>query len=186
MKPSQEFVIMKTLYQNIKIPALKGKKTIAQADDVFSYLDSDFERWGMDKIGEKTEETELAVMEIVKDGTFKDIFVNPETLVLSQEQIIEFCGNHGDKLRKDGYATFFLFKVNGEFFVACVRVESGDREARVVRFDCDDVWDAEAGPRVVVPQLALKNLEIENALEPSDTSTLPDILIINGVSYKRE
>lgn len=154
---------MKILYKDINIPALKGSKTIARADEVFtSYIDSDFENYGTDKKGVKTEAAPLAVLEIEKDGTFKEIFEsfgNPEELVLSQEQIIKFCEDHKDKLRQGGYGTFFLFKTNEEFFVAGVHVDSDGLSVRAHRFSVGGVWGAEYRRRVVVPQLTLKNLD---------------------------
>lgn len=154
---------MKILYKDINIPALKGSKTIARADDVFTnYIDSDFENYGTDKKGAKTEAAPLAVLEIEKDGTFKEIFEsfgNPEELVLSQEQIIKFCEEHKDKLQQGGYSTFFLFKTNEEFFVARVLVGRDDLRVYVHRFSFDDVWGAEGRRCVVVPQLTLKNLD---------------------------
>src|SRR4051812_34760854 len=119
----------------ITLSATKGTQTIARADEVFSYIDSDFDNWVTDKKGDKTEEMELAVCELTKDMTFKQIFSKPEEMCLSQAQIIEFCQNHKDKLKQDVYSTFFLFKVGSEFFVASVFVRSGAHlEVYVRRF----------------------------------------------------
>lgn len=149
---------MKTLYQNIKVKATKGKKTISRSD-LFSYIDSDFENYGTDKVGEATAETELAVLEMDKDATLAQIFTDKEAMALSQEQILDFCENQKDKLKQDGYATFFLFKVGEDFFVANVYVrDDGHLGVRARRLDDDYVWDAEYRPRVVVPQQALKTL----------------------------
>lgn len=148
---------MKTLYKDIKIKATEGKKTIARSD-LFSYIDSDFENYGTDKIGNPTEEINLAVLEMGKDATLAQIFSDKESMALSQEQILDFCENHRDKLRQDGYATFFLFKVGEKFFVAYVYVrDDGRLWVCAGRLDDDDVWRAEHRHRVVVPQHALKN-----------------------------
>lgn len=150
---------MKILFKDITIKALKGKKTIARSE-MFNYLDSDFENYGTDKIGEVTKEMPLAMLEINEDGTFEQIFARigkKEECVMSQEQILDFIENHNDKLRSYGFATFFLFKVGEDFFVASVRVRSdGSLEASVGRFSYDYVWGAGDRLRVVVPQLALK------------------------------
>lgn len=153
---------MKTLHQNIKIPALKGKATIVRSD-LFSYIDSDFKNYGTDVIGEKTKSIKLAVCEMDKDSTFAQIFINPEKMCLSQEQILYFVKNEKDKLRTDGYATFFLFKVGSEFFVAHVLVFSGGLRVLVYRFSHDYVWRADLRLRVVVPQLALENSELSTS-----------------------
>lgn len=147
---------MQLLHSNIKIPAC-SKDTIARADDVFtSWIDSDFTNWGTDVKSPKTEETELAVFEVDKDRTFKDIFgsisKNTDSMCLTQAQIIAFVKEHKDKLRTEEWATFFLFKVNDEVFVAGVRLDSDERpRAGVYRVSSGYVWDAGRRPRVVVP-----------------------------------
>ncbi len=148
---------MKQLH-TIHLPKLSGKKTLARADDILSYIDPDFEKWNTDKVGEKTEEMDLAVCELEKDSTFKEIFTKPEEMALSQAQIIQFCRDHKDKLRQYGYGTFFLFKVGTDFFVARVGVRSVGLDVDVHRFSDDDVWYADFRPRIVVPQLAVDPL----------------------------
>jgi hypothetical protein len=73
--------------------------------------------------------------------------------ILTQEQILYFIKNHEDKLRDDGYATFFLFESHGEFFVAYVYFYSfGSLSVSVGRFESAFVWGAEYRRRLVVPQ----------------------------------
>jgi hypothetical protein len=72
---------------------------------------------------------------------------------LEQSQIRRFCLDHVDWLRKDGFGTFFLFKVKGEFFVAYVYWCEGRLKALVGRLSSVDVWYAEYRHRIVVPQL---------------------------------
>lgn len=50
--------MLKILKQNIKIPAC-SKDTIARADDVFPYIDSDFKDWGTDVESPKTDAKEI-------------------------------------------------------------------------------------------------------------------------------
>ena len=98
---------MKTLHTNIPLPVC-NKDTIARADNVFSYIDSYFTNWNLDVKSPKTEYTEMAVLEIDKDGTFEQIFksINSDldSLCLTQAQIIKFCNKEKDKLRDNGYA----------------------------------------------------------------------------------
>lgn len=178
---------MKTLYTNITIKPV-SKDTIARADDVFYYIDSDFENYGTDKKSLKAEETKMAVLEMEKDGTFEEIFnsisKNTDSLCLTQAQIIEFAKTEKDKLRDGGYATFFLFKVGETFFVADVHVNDGELEVGARQLSSDNVWSAEYRRRIVVPQLALGN---SVSLTPGTSATLilPDTLEINGVTYKK-
>lgn len=142
------------------------QKYIADAKDVFtSYVDNDFRNWNTNK-GD-----ELAVCELTEDMTFEQMFKKPDEMVLTQQQIIDFCKNHKEFLRKGGRATFFLFKVGEKFFVASVLVNSDGLSVDVLRFEHGYVWDAGDVLRVVVPQLALKHLDIQ-PLELSNLVTL--------------
>jgi len=143
----------------IIISATDGKGTIARnGSDLFpGWLDNDFRNYGTDVKGGPTKETPVQVYELIKDGTSAQIFggfgENLDRLCLSQDQIMGFVKDHGKWLRTDGYATLFLFKVNGEFFVARVDRRSGGLRVYVRRLSYGNVWDAEYGRRVVVPQL---------------------------------
>lgn len=146
---------MKTLFKNIKIPSLKGTKTIAQAKG-FTYIDSDFKDYGTDVKGKKTKETELTVQEMDTNASFKDIFTKPEEMCLTQEQILYFIEHEKDKLRQNEWATFFLFKEGSEFFVANVVVGSDGLKVYVFRFSDGYVWDADFRYRVVLPQSSIE------------------------------
>lgn len=160
---------MKTLYTNITIKPV-SKDTIARADEVFSYIDSDFENYGTDKKSLKTEEIKMAVLEMEKDGTFKEIFdsisKDTDSLCLTQAQIIEFVKSNRPALRGNGHATFFLFKVSEEFFVACVRVFDGGLEVSARQLSYDYVWHAEYRLRIVI------NATGTLTLSESDLATL--------------
>ncbi len=145
---------MKTL-KTIKLKAATGKETIAKASELFTgWIDSDFKNWNLDFTGEKTKAMELTVCEMTEDQTFAQMFPNPEKMTLTQSQIIEFVKNHKDLLHPDGWATFFLFKVGTEFFVARVHVyDDGQLYAHVHRLSFDYVWLAESRYRFVMPVL---------------------------------
>lgn len=145
----------------ITIGATDGTETLAEAGDVFTgWVDDDFKNWKTNKPGKATGETPVQVYEMAENADFAQIFGGfdreLDDLCLSQGQIKSFAANHRDWLRKDGYATFFLFKVGTEFFVAYVRVGSdGDLGVDAYRFDYGFVWSAESLRRVVVPQQPL-------------------------------
>lgn len=147
---------MKTLTQNIPLASCSNE-TIARADGVFTgWIDLYFTDWNLDVKSPKTDATELAVLEMDKSGTFKELFVSIssdlDSMCLTQAQIVEFVRSHKAHLRTDGYATFFLFKVGNEFFVARVFLGSGSRPgAHVYHFSDDHVWNAEYRRRFVVP-----------------------------------
>lgn len=154
-------VYLRQLYagEEIILDPTNGAETIAQAKDVFLYgIDADFGNWGLDVPARPTEKTEVVAHELVTDGVFKDIYGSLgrplAELCLTQAQIIGFCVKHKEKLRKDGYGTFFLFERDGELFVANVFVDSDGRLfVRVFRFSDDFVWRAEFRRRFVLPQL---------------------------------
>jgi len=144
--------------ENLIIEKLDGQKYIGRAKEVFkSYIDSDFNGWGLNEAGEATGETSAQVYELTADAIFAKMFTSLtgdlDKLCLSQNQIIRFCEKHPNWLRQEGYATFFLFKMNGEYFVAYVRVLGDGLFVDVRRFARDRVWDAEYRHRLVVPQL---------------------------------
>jgi hypothetical protein len=155
-----EIQILKLLSKgkSIIIDACDGTETLATAQEIFmSGIDSDFKNWGTNKPGIATTETAVEVHEMVKDTTFAQMFgslgTDLDRLCLTQHQIKTFCKKHPNWLRADGYATFFLFKVDNQFFVAYVRVDSDGLRVNVDRFEDAYVWHAESAPRVVVPQL---------------------------------
>ena len=145
----------------------KGSVTIAQSADVFpGFLDPNFEGWDTNVAGVDTAEMSADIYEMKKDGTYAQLFGSLtgaqgsyeeiaaacRPLCWQQGQIVEFARSHRALLRQDGYGTFFLFEVNGELFVARVRVDGGQLRVRVYRFSLTDVWVAGRRRRVVVPQ----------------------------------
>lgn len=144
--------------ETLVIDQCDGSRVIADAGDVFDYIDPDFRNWKADEVGQATLDTPVNVCELVKDGTFSDFFgsLSPDMdkLCFTQDQIIGFVKKQRGWLQTDGCATFFLFKSHNKFFVADVGFNSVGRLVVVVnRLEDDYVWDAEGRHRVVVPQL---------------------------------
>lgn len=162
---------LKLIKKDLIIPAT-GNNYISNAIYVFTgRIDSDFKNWGLDVPSEPKPETKVAVLELTQDATFEQMFSdfsNLDDACLTQEQIITFCQNQQGHLGQDGDSTFFIFKVDNEFFVArvCFDVD-GPLEVYVNRFSNDGVWYAEYRLRIVVPQLSLS---------PSDPLTLDQMI----------
>jgi len=157
VQQSNQFLKLISDGQELIIDATDGKEILADAKDVFAWIDNDFVNWGANEPGQSTEATSVQVYEMTKDANFNNMFEslgNPENLCLTQAQIKGFVKKHRDWLRTDGYGTFFLFKSNGNMFVADVYVSSDGLYVNVYRFGYSFVWDAEYRHRVVVPQLA--------------------------------
>ena len=146
--------------ETLELELTDGKETIARAKDTFpGWIDGNFKNYGTDVKGKPTEKVNVQVHEMIKDVTFAQIFGglsdNLDSLCLTQAQIIQFVKKHYKWLRTDGDGTFFLFKVNEEFFVAYVFMCDGGLEAHIDRLPYSGVWEAEYKHRVVVPQLTL-------------------------------
>jgi len=144
--------------EKIMIESLDGKALISKAKNTFkSGIDSDFTNWKLNEVSTATSETLLAVYEMVNDAIFVQMFTelnsDLDKLVMTQAQIIRFCEKHSTRLRQEGYATFFLTKVKGEYFVGGVRVGAGGLGVSVYRLGYGSVWSASNILRVVAPQL---------------------------------
>jgi len=145
--------------ENLVIDATDGTQTIVEARDIFrSGIDAAFKNWGTNKASEATEETPVQVYEMYKqNATLAQIFgslsKDLDKLCFTQSQIINFCEKYSDWLRQDGHATFFMFKVNGQFLVALVYVNADGLDVLVNRLGHDRVWLGGYRRRVITPQL---------------------------------
>jgi len=142
----------------LTIDQCDGQRVIADAKDVFSNIDSDFRIWKADEAGQATPDTPVNVFELVEDGMFSEFFgsltTDTDRLCFTQDQIIVFVKKYRNWLRMGGYATFFVFKSHGEFFVADALFRSdGTLSVGVDRLEDVCCWGAERRHRVVVPQL---------------------------------
>ncbi|MFA5932325.1 MAG: hypothetical protein WC793_03035 [Candidatus Paceibacterota bacterium] len=147
------------------IGATDGTDTYETATKVFDgWLDSDFKNWGIIFSGVASE-IDIDVNELIEDGKFPDFFGNSVSHLkkrhLLGSQFLKFCREHPDKLRKDGYGTFFLLTrgdepINDDFsnvFVASAGFGGiGRLEAYVFEFSRDRVWNAGLGRHLVAPQ----------------------------------
>ncbi len=144
--------------EKIMIESSDGKALISRAKNIFkSGIDSDFTIWELNETGVPTPETLLAVYEMANNATFIQMFteLSPDLdkLVMTQSQIIRFCEKHPTWFRQGGYATFFLTKIKGEYFVVNVRVRADGWRVVVGRLGHDGVWLASDLLRVIAPQL---------------------------------
>lgn len=134
--------------QEIIIGPTKGKRTIAQANAVFvSYNGPDFKNKGL-VVPDQLTNTVVTVRELIAGGTFADVFESAgrplEELCLTQDQIVEFCVRHKEKLGPLNSCTFFLLQEEGKFFVANTVVQKYGRLRAVAReFSDNHVWKAE-------------------------------------------
>lgn len=158
--------------ETIPIGNLNGRTTISRATDVFKWISPDFKKFGLDKPGRPTEKINVVVHELIKDGTFLQIFtdINPNfnESVMTFSQIIEFCEKNPGWLSRPGFTLFlaekrrnifqkvfdFIFnRKSGKYFVVRVVVHSVGLYVYVYRLERGNVWVGRDRPRVVSPQL---------------------------------
>jgi hypothetical protein len=143
----------------LTIDAVDGTEILADAKDVFvGGIDPDFKNWSADEIGNPTAETPVDVHEMTRDATFSQIFgeLNSDVrkLCFTQAQIKNFVKKYRNWLRTDGYATFFLLKSKGNFFVADVVDSDGELFVNRRQLDDPGIWAGGYHRRVVVPRPA--------------------------------
>ena len=105
-----------------------------------------------------TKKQAVAVYEAKKNATLEEIFgllgTDLDKLCLTQAQIKNFCKKYPKWLCKNGDPTFFLFKIENQFFVVYVCV---DPEASLYVFadslKYSRVWFSKNYHRLIVPQL---------------------------------
>jgi hypothetical protein len=132
-----------------------GQETLAQATSVFRYIDRNFEHWNCNTVGLPTKETAVQVYEMVRDSTFQEMFggfgIPIDSLALTQAQIKQFAKLYPNWLKKGGNGTFFLFKVENQFFVSAVYFFSDGRiGVRVRGLTLERVFRAQKRHRLVV------------------------------------
>lgn len=134
-----------------------GKRTIKGETALFGtriYLYDGFADLE-DKV-QATNETQVDMSELVQDGKFAE-FLPPRQVFQHEEQVLVFCEDYRDRLRKGGYVTFLPFMKDGKVFVAYVGVsDDGFLWVRVYALSYDGVWGGGIRRRVVVPQQSLK------------------------------
>jgi hypothetical protein len=133
-----------------------GGETLAEANDVFAGGIYNAKKRSS---GKAKKVLSVAVYEMIKDGTFAQIFSsfgkNLKSLACTESLIVTICRDHPHLLCTDGHSTFFLFEgENGGFCVAFVHVrKNGQLRIYVRPLEYEFVWRANRRHRVVVPQL---------------------------------
>lgn len=170
-KPSK--VITRIMFEGQSFPleASDGKRIISLGKNI-AWFSSNFKKFGLDKPSQPTKKTNVVIHEMTANGTFLEIFLGINQylskLAMTMAQILLFCENNPDKLRQDGFGTFFLtkkklnvfqkickflFNRKTEYFVVGVYVHDGGLRVYVRRLEDDYDWNGECRHRVVSTQL---------------------------------
>ena len=149
--------------QAVFLAASSGQGTIEGATDVFlGDVDPKFKAQRVFRPPVPTNRSRLSVLELVTDGTLRQIFSNLDPgltkICLTEDQIIRVCRARSDCLRLHQKMTFFPFlDGDGKFTVAAVTVMENGLLA-VQKYDAsrgpdsdDDLMYATAKHRVIVP-----------------------------------
>ncbi len=161
--PGNEYLKLISGEKEIIIDVCDGTELLSEATDTFVSIDPDFRNYDANEKGNTTEATKVGVYELIKDSQFTDFFnsvgVGLDKLCFTHHQIKKFVNSHRNWLRANGYATFFLFKSEGKFFVSNVHVNVvGTLSVSVYRLELGLLWSAQGRPRVVIPQLDITAL----------------------------
>jgi hypothetical protein len=132
-----------------------GQETLAQATEVFRYIDRNFVHWNCNMAGLPTKETVVQVYEMVRDSTLQEMFgsfgIPIGFLALTQAQIKQFTILYPNWLKKGGNGTFFVFNAGGDFFVSAVYLFSDGRiGVRLRGLTLERVFRAQKRHRLVV------------------------------------
>lgn len=143
---------------HVKSVWLKNEGNEARISDcqLFDYIDSYFKEWKLDNTVANGG-TEADVYEFKNSATskqaFKSISDNLDALCSSQNQIIAFCKEYKDELASSPWATLFLLKGDGTYYVAIVGNFHDGLRIYLRSFDSEKVfegWDHNRVNRLVV------------------------------------
>ncbi len=141
-------VYLKSLFDGVVVSAADGIETFASSG-LFGGV------YGLTLpagSGKPTPATKATVWELILNGIFAQIFgsLGEKRGRWTESQVVAFCRDHRDKLRTDGYGTFF--ELEGGFVANVYFGGDGRLEVGVDEFSRGGVWSAEYEHRVVSPQ----------------------------------
>lgn len=153
------------------------RKLLKDQKELFSYIDSDFENWNIDE--GVSDSVPLKAVKQEKNFRFSDVFSKND--YVSQEDVIKWIEENKQEILKTGYYYFFLLmNSQGVRFFAYAFKYYGKVELFVHEFTDDDVWRAEYGNVIILPQ---RTLNLDKPLSSSETLTLEraiGICVMNG------
>jgi len=169
-KSSSKDTIYLHYLKTIKVKASDGTRMIYKSPEVFkSYLDINFKKWGLTEVPNATTQTAVDMYELYKDAISKKFILSLnrplESLILTDNQIIDICLDNHIDLRKDGHANLFLIKkdkkkvaTEDNVFVVLVGVGADGLRVYVNGFSDGSGWNGSYLHRFFVP--ATEPLEV--------------------------
>ncbi len=144
------------------IPATDGTLNFVQAKKLGFRLGPDVDILQLDVPGCRAKAREVKVYKLVRAADFKQMFSEirqvSSALCFTQHQIISFCCEYGQLLNQEGFSNFFLFKLEGEKRVACVRQVTSSKlnkpRVYIYGYNHEHVWCGDWGHRIIVPSFS--------------------------------
>ncbi|MBI2482048.1 MAG: hypothetical protein HYV76_00550 [Candidatus Vogelbacteria bacterium] len=123
--------------ENLIIAETDGSRTLAEARDVFAFIDSVFSELNTGACRDTSPPIAVAVREMRPNVTYRQIIESLsggtlDDFVLPEDKIIQFCLDHRDWLSRDYYTVFF-FRTGNQFSAACVSLR--DDGQSILGFD---------------------------------------------------
>jgi hypothetical protein len=167
-----EFLRLISRGELLTVDALDGKDDLAPHDGLFCkfvYPPHDFytidvpkqDDWRRNPHVEPcqpTKETEVKVYRLIKDATFSQLFSSLSSdlhrvCFFSRAQVKNFVKKHKKWLGEGLSSTLFLYRSDGDFFVANVCIESCFTLCLYIHhFKNSSIWPSEFAIRVVTPK----------------------------------
>ena len=152
-----------SLGESLIIDSVDGKENIPDSKDVFSFIDPDFDRRGLNIVSEPTEETPVDVYVLKQKGgiTLTGLFLlflcDLCKLYFTQNQVINFVRKYPKWLLEAGdYTAYFLMGINGTLFVADVKAYDSYTHIYLRKFSYE--WYlGERRPYIIVPKMNSRN-----------------------------
>ncbi len=159
------FMLLDVEKREVTIESTDGNKLIYNAKTIFKAgINSEFNNWPLTKKGPETKKTLVSIYELFRDGFGKEVFnsfgVDLEELVLTQNQINNFCETQPDWFCDDHYMTLFLAKedsdkpaINENLLVVFIGAYSDGLYIFSFPFDTLAIGRGNVRHFVVVPQI---------------------------------
>ncbi|MFA6194637.1 MAG: hypothetical protein WC719_02745 [Patescibacteria group bacterium] len=139
--------------EGISIDSLDGQETILKSKEIYSFINSKFQEWGLDQPSPPTGKTIVDVYKLKGDATFAEVFASISGAkgerTLSQAQINNFSKNHQELSSRLEDQLFFFFQANGEYWVASLCVRSTGRPTiSPLKLSYDRSWHPSVEPEI--------------------------------------
>ncbi len=146
--------------EKVIIPVMSDTHAVVTESDIvfMSYLQPEFNNAKFDYPLTFTPETAVDRFQTIAEGNFYDYFnsfeIALDKLVLSANQIIDYCDRQRQNIRSTHSTYLFLYMRRNEYYVASVRSYAQGQVLRVYAIQDKCTCSVEGNYCVVVPSIA--------------------------------